>query len=85
MIGQKPGLDGVPGNYTNRKIAQAELYDLVNDIGETTGVSAQHPEKVMQLEAEAEKARVDLGDRLTKRAGSGRREPGRLNETHVQN
>jgi arylsulfatase len=79
MIGQKPGHDGVPGNYTNRKIEHAELYDLVADIGETTDVSAQHPEIVKQLEAEAEKARADLGDGLTKRQGSGRREPGRVN------
>jgi hypothetical protein len=40
---------------------------------------------VKQLEAEAEKARADLGDGLTKRPGSGRREPGRLTETKPQN
>ncbi len=78
LLGQKPGRDGVPGNYTNRKIEAAELYDLVHDNSETTDVSAQHPEIVKQLETEAEKARADLGDGLTKRAGSGRREPGRL-------
>jgi arylsulfatase len=85
MIGQKPGRDGVPGNYTNRKIEHAELYDLVTDIGETTDVSAQHPEIVKLLEAEAEKARADLGDGLTKRQGSGRREPGRVNADKLQN
>lgn len=80
MNGQKPGHDGVPGNYANRKIETAELYDLVHDIGETTDVSAQHPEIVRQLEAEAKKARADLGDSLTKNPGPGRRAPGRLNE-----
>ena len=80
MQGQPPGHDGVPGNYVNRKLKTAELYDLVNDIGETTDVSAQHPEIVKQLEAEAETARADLGDALTKRPGTGRREPGHLNE-----
>jgi hypothetical protein len=68
----------VPGNYTNKKIETAELYDLVHDIGETTDVSAQHPEIVKQLEVEAGKARADLGDGLTKNPGPGRREPGRL-------
>jgi arylsulfatase len=85
MNGQKPGRDGVPGNYVNRKIESAELYDLVNDIGETTDVSAQHPEVVKLLEAEAEKARADLGDRLMKRPGSGRRQPGRVAENETNN
>jgi len=78
MIGQVPGHDGVPGEYASRKIETAELYDLVRDISETTDVSAQHPEIVKQLEAQAEQARADLGDALTKRTGSGRREPGRI-------
>jgi len=80
MLGQKPGREGVPGDYVNKKIKTAELYDLIHDIGETTDVSAQHPEIVKQLEAEAEKARADLGDGLTNSPGHGRREPGRLNE-----
>ncbi len=81
MIGQEPGLDGVPGNYVNRQLKTAELYDLVNDISETTDVAAKHPEIVRQLEAEVEKARADLGDALTKRPGSGRREPGKVDRT----
>jgi arylsulfatase A len=71
----------VPGTYTDRKIENAELYDLAADISEATDVSSKHPEVVMQLEAEAEKARADLGDSLTNRLGHGRREPGRLAET----
>ena len=80
MLGQKPGRDGVPGNYMNKKNEAAELYDLVHDIGETTDVSAQHLEIVKQLETEVGNARADLGDGLTKRAGLGRREPGRLTD-----
>ncbi len=79
MIGQKPGRDGLPGNYVNRELTKAKLYDLVNDVGETTDVSSKHPEVVKQLNAEAEKARADLGDALRKRPGSGQREPGRVN------
>src|SRR6201999_3230316 len=61
MKGQPPGRDGVPGNYTRVKIENEELYDLTNDISETTNVIAQHPDIAKQLEAEAEKARADLG------------------------
>jgi arylsulfatase A len=78
LAGKPGGTNGVPAPYTNRKIEKEELYDLAHDISETTDVSAQHPEMVKQLEAEAEKARAELGDDLTKRTGSGRREPGRL-------
>jgi arylsulfatase len=80
MFGQKPGRDGVPGNYANRELKTAELYDLVNDISETTDVSAKHPDIVKQLETEAEKAREDLGDKLTKRTASGSRESGQLDK-----
>ena len=78
MTGQPPGHDGVPGVYAHRKVETEELYDLVHDIGETTDVSARYPEMVKRLEAEAEKARADLGDGLTKRTGTGRRPPGRI-------
>jgi len=39
-----------------------ELYDLHNDIGETTNVADKFPQVVARLEALAEAARVDLGD-----------------------
>ena len=73
------GADGLMGTYSNKTLAANELYDLANDIGETTDVASKHPEIVKQFEAEAEKARADLGDSLTNRPGSGLREPGRLN------
>ena len=78
---KEAGKDGVKGEYMDKKVEKVELYDLENDISETTDVSAQHPEIVKRLEAEAEKARAELGDVLTKRTGSGTREPGRLNES----
>ena len=81
MLPQNMGQDGVPGTYVDRQIETNELYDLVHDIGETTDVSAQHPEIVKQLQAGAGKARAELGDALTKRTGTGIREPGRLTET----
>jgi len=32
----------MPAAYERRQIERAELYDLVNDISETTDVAAQH-------------------------------------------
>jgi len=43
-------------------------------------VAAKHPDIVKRLEAEAEKARRELGDSLTKREGKGAREPGRVSQ-----
>ena len=56
--------------------APAELYDVVNDVGETHEVSAQHPDIVAKLTAMAEKARADLGD--LDRPGKGQRPAGRV-------
>jgi arylsulfatase A-like enzyme len=78
LAGKPGGTGGKEVPYEHRKILTAELYDLVKDISETTDVSQQHPDMVQYLEAEAEKARAELGDALTKRKGSGQREPGRL-------
>ncbi len=76
MQGQAPGRDGIPGKYKPLPV-EHELYDLKSDVGETKNVAAKNPEVVQRLEALAEQARADLGDSLTKRAGSGVREPGR--------
>jgi len=55
-----------PGPYEQKKIGLA-LFDLENDIGETTDVAAENPEVVKRLQALAEKAREDLGDSATSR------------------
>lgn len=39
-----------------------ELYDLENDIGETTNVAAENPEVVKRLKELIKKTRIDLGD-----------------------
>jgi len=76
-LGGKPGgHGGMPAPYEQRKLEKAELYDLQNDISEATDLAAQHPDIVKRLEAEAEKARQELGDALTKRTGKGTRQPG---------
>ncbi len=85
-VGVEPGMDGLPGQYAFPTVPDA-LYDLENDLGETTDVSAGYPEVVARLDALAEEARARLGDRLTGRVGSEVRPPGRVGfqrETTVQ-
>lgn len=77
MAGKPGGVDGKPNSYSQSKIG-LELFDLENDIGETTDVSKKYPDVVKRLEALAEKARLDLGDKLTNQKGKGVREPGRI-------
>ncbi|MDI6828633.1 MAG: sulfatase-like hydrolase/transferase [Armatimonadota bacterium] len=55
------------------------LYNLEEDIGETTDVSAQYPSIVKRLLSYAERAREDLGDSLTGAIGKNRRPPGKVN------
>ncbi len=76
MIGQAPGKDGIPGKYKALPVA-LELYNLRDDLGETKNVAAENPEMVKKLQALAEEARADMGDKLTNRVGKGTREPGR--------
>ncbi|HWB00874.1 MAG TPA: sulfatase [Pirellulales bacterium] len=80
LAGRPGGRGGKPAKYEQRKIATAELYDLVNDLGETTDVAAANAEIVERLQAAAERARADLGDALTGRTGSGIRPAARLGE-----
>ena len=77
MAGKPGGTGGKPNPYSQAEIG-LELFDLENDIGETTNVADKHPDVVKRLQILGEKAREDLGDRLTKRKGKGVRPPGRL-------
>lgn len=61
MEGQIIGSGGLPGKYTQNEIGLA-LFDLENDVGESTDVAAQHPDVVKKLQALAEKIREELGD-----------------------
>lgn len=78
-LGGRPGgTNGIPAKYEQRKMPGPELFDLQNDPGETKNVAAAQPEILTRLTAFAEKTRVDLGDKLLDRTGSGNREPGRI-------
>jgi arylsulfatase A len=75
---QVSGLRGIASRhgYRVKKIEQS-LYNLDEDVGETTDVASRHPDVVLRLLKLAEEARIDLGDSLTKRQGSGVRSCGR--------
>jgi len=55
-----------------------ELYDLVEDIGETRNLAAEQPNVVAELQELLEEAREDLGDALTGRPGANCRPVGRV-------
>ncbi len=72
-----PGNDGQPGNLTNIDLRKAELYDLRRDPGERYDVLAQNPEVAIKLMKIADEYREELGDNLTRKKGTARREPGK--------
>ncbi len=82
LAGGPGGDKGLPVPYKNAE-TDLELYNLYEDVSETTNLAEKNPEKVAELLAEAEVARAELGDALTKREGSGTREPGRLSQDEV--
>jgi len=69
LSGKQPGKDGHSVPYDHVMIG-LELFDLKNDVGETTNVAENHPEIVARLQQHAEQAREALGDRLTGRQGN---------------
>jgi arylsulfatase len=68
---QQSGIRGIATRHGYRfeRIGLA-LYNLRDDPGEKTDLAARHPEVVQRLQAVVEQARADLGDSLTKVAGT---------------
>ena len=77
LDGRAPGKDGTPANYSQRQTPLA-LYDLTNDIGETTDCSAEHPEIVKRLQDAADAIRAELGEENN--FGPGVRPVGKIEE-----
>jgi len=63
-----PGKGGRPGKRSTRKIGLS-LFDLDADVGEKHNVADKHPDVVKRLQALADAARKDLGDRSKKPKG----------------
>ncbi len=76
-LGGKAGVDGKPAPYKELKCG-LELYNLETDIGESTDLSANHPEVVTRLTQLADKIRAELGDSLTQKSGTELRPAGKL-------
>ena len=76
---QMSGLRGIASRhgYLVRKLEQS-LFNLDEDVGETTNLADKHPEVVRELLDVAEAARADLGDSLTKQTGANVRPSGKL-------
>lgn len=66
------GIRGIASRHGYRvEKTELALYNLREDVGETSNVAAKHPEVVQRLMGLAEKAREELGDSLTGRRGRG--------------
>lgn len=76
LDGKPGGKGGNPAPYSYKKFEKIALYDLENDISETTNVAEQYPEVVAQITALADQKRLELGDALTQQEGTGTRPPG---------
>lgn len=77
LAGRTGGKDGMPVSYEQNRIGLS-LFDLDNDVAESTNVYDKYPDVVKILERAADAARTDLGDRLTKSKGTGARPAGKL-------
>ncbi len=78
MVGMTAGSGGTPGKYNYDIKTGLELYNLEDDISESTDVAAEHPEVVARLSALADGMRARLGDKLTKVKGAENRAPGKV-------
>lgn len=77
MNGRPGGTGGIPTAYSQAEIGLS-LFNLKEDIGETTDVKSEFPEILATMQRLADVARADLGDTRTGNKGSGVREPGRV-------
>jgi arylsulfatase A-like enzyme len=80
MVGQTPGTGGTPGKYNYNVKTGLELYNLEDDISESTDLAAEHPEVVARLSKMADAMRARLGDKLTDVKGTENREPGKVSK-----
>lgn len=78
LNGRPGGKGGIPVDYEYNTIDQIELYDLSNDISETTDVADKNPEVVKKIESISDKMRKKLGDKLYDVTGQENRPIGQV-------
>jgi len=78
MVGMTAGNGGTPGKYNYDVKTGLELYNLEDDISESSDVAEAHPEVVARLSELADGMRARLGDKLTKVKGAENRAPGKV-------
>jgi len=78
LNGRPGGKGGIPVDYEYNTIDQIELYDLSNDISETTDVADKNPEVVKKIESISDKRRKKLGDKLYDVTGQENRPIGQV-------
>ncbi len=78
MDGKELGKDGFPGDYRMIDMEEIELYDMQNDVSETTNVASKHPEIITKIKLLANDMRSRLGDSLLELEGAETREAGQL-------
>jgi arylsulfatase A-like enzyme len=77
-LGGRPGgTGGIPAPYQQANIGLS-LFDLANDVGETTDVADRHPEIVAKIRELGDRVRTELGD--NKQPGAGVRPAGQLEQ-----
>ena len=81
MAGRPGGTGGTPTKYSQASIG-LELFDLHNDIGESTNVAAENPDIVKRLSGLGAAMRRELGDQNMQ--GAGIRPAGRIGDSEVR-
>ena len=78
LNGKQGGKDGMPVKYEYNQVKSNELYNLIVDPRELSNVYSENIEIAKRLEEIGERARNELGDKLTSREGVGVREIGMI-------
>ena len=78
LNGKQGGKDGMPVKYEYNQVKSNELYNLIVDPRELSNVYSENMEIAKRLEEIGERARNELGDKLTSREGVGVREIGMI-------
>ena len=78
LNGRPGGKDGYPVKYEMNAIEKIELYNLKDDVGETTDVASKYPDVVQKIKSLANDMRNELGDNLLNIQGIANRPLGRI-------